>query len=148
MLIDTLATMDPEDSAHCLVCISLVESILEDPSHILRRQLDKLKDQKVQAMKAEGVSYEDRMMELEQLEHPKPDADFMYHTYNQFAQTHPWLASENIRPKVLFVKWWRTSSLLMIMFDAINFKKVKVSYCVISVKPTKLSHNHSGNIAY
>jgi hypothetical protein len=23
----------------------------------------------------------------------------MYHTYNQFAQTHPWLASENIRPK-------------------------------------------------
>ncbi len=98
-LIDTLATLDPEDPAHCLVCISLVESMLVVTCPFCRCQLVIVIVQKVQAMKAEGVSYEDRMMELEQLEHPKPDADFMYHTYNQFAQTHPWLASENIRPK-------------------------------------------------
>lgn len=98
-LIDTLSSLDPEDPEHCLRAISLVEAILEDPSHILRKQLDKVKEQKVLQMKADGVSYDDRMLELEQLEHPKPEAPFIYETFNAFARNHPWLVSQNVQPK-------------------------------------------------
>jgi superfamily II RNA helicase len=79
--------------------MTLVESILENPEAILRKQLDKLKGRKVAEMKAEGLDYDQRMAELEKMEHPKPLRDFVYDTFNQFADRHPWVGEENIRPK-------------------------------------------------
>ncbi len=84
---------------YALDLLTLVESILENPELILRRQLDKLKDRKVAEMKAEGVDYDQRMEELEKLEYPKPLRDFVYGTFNAFADRHPWVGEENIRPK-------------------------------------------------
>jgi hypothetical protein len=39
------------------------------------------------------------MEELEKLEYPKPLQDFVYTTFNAFADRHPWVSGENIRPK-------------------------------------------------
>jgi hypothetical protein len=39
------------------------------------------------------------MEELEKLEYPKPRRDFIYATFNAFADKHPWVGQENIRPK-------------------------------------------------
>jgi len=39
------------------------------------------------------------MEELEKLEYPKPNRDFIYSTFNAFADRHPWVGQENIRPK-------------------------------------------------
>src|SRR5271163_1912187 len=39
------------------------------------------------------------MEELEKLEHPKPNREFVYATFNAFAAAHPWVGQENIRPK-------------------------------------------------
>jgi len=39
------------------------------------------------------------MAELEKMEHPKPQRDFIYGTFNAFADRHPWVGEENIRPK-------------------------------------------------
>jgi hypothetical protein len=50
-------------------------------------------------MKADGVEYDQRMEELEKLEYPKPLRDFIYTTFNAFADKHPWVGEENIRPK-------------------------------------------------
>ena len=50
-------------------------------------------------MKAEGLDYDQRMEQLEKLEHPKPLRDFVYSTFNAFADRHPWVGEENIRPK-------------------------------------------------
>jgi hypothetical protein len=50
-------------------------------------------------MKAEGMEYDQRMEELEKLEYPKPLSDFVYTTFNAFAERHPWVGEENIRPK-------------------------------------------------
>ncbi len=50
-------------------------------------------------MKADGVEYEQRMEELEKLEYPKPLREFVYTTFNAFADKHPWVGEENIRPK-------------------------------------------------
>jgi hypothetical protein len=39
------------------------------------------------------------MAELEKMEHPKPLRDFTYMTFNAFAERHPWVGEEAIRPK-------------------------------------------------
>jgi len=98
-LLETLPLMDPQAPDYALVVLTLAESIVEDPDIILRRQLDRVKDQKMAEMKMEGVAYERRMEELEQLEYPKPNREFIYSTFNAFAARHPWVGQENIRPK-------------------------------------------------
>jgi hypothetical protein len=75
-LLETIPMMDPEAPDFPLVLLSLVESILQDPDIILRKQLDKLKSQKMAEMKMAGIEYEERMEELEKLEHPKPNREF------------------------------------------------------------------------
>jgi hypothetical protein len=96
---DTLPLMDPAAPDYALVVLTLVESILENPELILRKQLDKVKGQAIAAMKADGLDYNQRMEELEKLEYPKPNRDFIYSTFNAFADRHPWVGQENIRPK-------------------------------------------------
>jgi len=98
-LLETIPLLDPEQPDYALVLLSLVEAILEDPHIILRKQLDRVKDQKMAEMKMEGIEYDQRMEELEKLEHPKPNREFIYSTFNAFADRHPWVGQENIRPK-------------------------------------------------
>ncbi len=98
-LLDTLKLMDPWAEDFALDLLTLVESILENPELILRKQLDRIKSIKMAEMKAEGIEYEERLAELEKLEYPKPNREFIYDTFNRFAADHPWIGNENIRPK-------------------------------------------------
>jgi hypothetical protein len=98
-LIETLPLLDAAAETYPLDLLTLVESILEDPDLILRRQVDKLKGRAIAEMKAEGLDYDQRMEKLETLEHPKPLREFVYSTFNEFADRHPWVGQENIRPK-------------------------------------------------
>jgi superfamily II RNA helicase len=98
-LIETIDHLDPDNESFALDLLTLVESILEDPRVVLYRQVDKIKDELIARLKAEGVDYEDRIAELEKVEHPKPNADLIYMTFNEFADSHPWVGHENIRPK-------------------------------------------------
>jgi hypothetical protein len=107
-LIETLPLLDPESPTHALDVLTLVESILENPELVLRRQLDRIKDRAVAQMKADGVEYEQRMEELDKLEYPKPLRDFVYDTFNAFADRHPWVGEENIRPKSIAREMFET----------------------------------------
>ena len=107
-LIEAIPALDPDSETHALDLLTLVESILENPDAILRRQLDKLKGEAVAEMKAAGMDYEERMEELEKLEHPKPLADFVYETFNDFADRHPWVGEENVRPKSIAREMFET----------------------------------------
>ena len=98
-LLDTIPLLDPEQPDYALVLLTLVESILENPDAILRKQLDKVKSAKMAEMKMDGLDYDERMEELEKLEYPKPNREFVYSTFNAFADKHPWVGQENIRPK-------------------------------------------------
>jgi hypothetical protein len=98
-LLDTIPLVDPQQPDYALILLTLVESILEDPDIILRKQLDRVKDEKMAEMKMEGIEYDQRMEELEKLEYPKPNQEFIYSTFNAFADRHPWVGQENIRPK-------------------------------------------------
>jgi superfamily II RNA helicase len=98
-LVDTLTLLDPTSESYALDVLSLVEAVLENPRPVLFAQLDKLKGETIEALKAQGMEYEQRMEELEKLEWPKPNRDFIYDTFNAFSDRHPWVGEENIAPK-------------------------------------------------
>ncbi|RYE80471.1 MAG: DUF3516 domain-containing protein [Myxococcales bacterium] len=99
-LIAAISSLDPTSPSYALDVLSFVESILENPEAILMRQTDQLKRIKLAEMKMAGVDYEDRMKELEKIEYPKPNAEIIYDTFNQFVKVHPWVGqASNIRPK-------------------------------------------------
>jgi superfamily II RNA helicase len=107
-LIDTLKLLEPESPEYALDVVTLVESVLENPEAILRKQVDELKTQRLAELKEQGVEYEQRMEELEKVEHPKPRGDFIYETFNEFARKHPWVGQENIRPKSIVRDMYET----------------------------------------
>jgi superfamily II RNA helicase len=98
-LIDTLPLLDRASADYPFDVLTLCEAIVEDPEQILRRQVDRLKGEKIEELKAAGVPYEERMEKLEAVEHPKPLREFLYTTFNAFALAHPWIEQENVRPK-------------------------------------------------
>jgi hypothetical protein len=98
-LIDTLPLLDRESADYPFDVLTLCEAIVEDPDQILRRQVDKLKTEKLAELKAANVPYEERMEKLDEVEHPKPKREFLYDTFNAWAAQHPWIGQENVRPK-------------------------------------------------
>lgn len=99
-LIDTLPQLDRESPDYPFDVLTLCEAIVEDPDQILRRQVDKLKTEKLNELKAAGVPYDERMEKLEEItEHPKPRREFLYETFNAFSAAHPWVEGDNVRPK-------------------------------------------------
>lgn len=98
-LLDTLPRIPRDSETYALDVLSMVEAIQEDPDPILWKQLDRARGDAVNRMKAEGIEYDERMRRLEEVEYPKPNRDFVYATFNEFAARHPWVGTENIRPK-------------------------------------------------
>jgi superfamily II RNA helicase len=100
-LVEAVELIDPTTETHALDVLTMVESILENPTVVLIKQVDKLKGELVGKLKAEGVEYEERMEALERVEYPKPNAEFIYDTFNLFAKHHPWVGAESIKPKTV-----------------------------------------------
>jgi len=98
-VVDAVERLDPESPTYALDVITLVEAVVEDPEVVLRAQVDKLKGQKVAELKAAGVEYEERMAELDKVEHPKPNLEFLNSSFAAFAQEHPWVSREVLKPK-------------------------------------------------
>jgi superfamily II RNA helicase len=98
-LIAALETLDRASETYAFDVLTLVESILENPQVVLFAQLDRLKTEKLDALKAAGVEYAERMEELDKVEWPKPMKELIYTTFNAFADKHPWVGAENVRPK-------------------------------------------------
>jgi superfamily II RNA helicase len=98
-LVETVGQLEADSETYALDLMTLVESILEDPDVILRKQVDKIKGELVAQLKADGIQYEERMERLEEITHPKPLSDFLYGTYNRFRGEHPWVGGHDVHPK-------------------------------------------------
>ncbi len=98
-LIETIPKLDREAPDYVVNMLSLIEAILEDPTAVIRKQVDKIKTALVAQMKEDGVEYDDRMEALDEVEHPKPGKDFIYQTYNEFVLVNPWAKEAGVRPK-------------------------------------------------
>ena len=99
--IPTAPNPDPDATtrAHALDVLSVIESVLENPSVILAAQVDRLRSELVARLKMEGVEYEERMERLAEVEPPRPLKEFLYGTFDVFRRHHPWVGDENVKPK-------------------------------------------------
>ncbi|MCT2583367.1 DEAD/DEAH box helicase [Actinophytocola gossypii] len=91
--------LDRTDPSYPLDVLSVIESILEDPRQVLSAQQFKARGEAVQAMKAEGIEYDDRMALLEDVTHPKPLEELLHAAYETYRQGHPWVADYHLSPK-------------------------------------------------
>ena len=98
-VVDAVERLAQDSPTYALDALGLVEAIVEDPDVVLRAQVDKLKGQKVAELKAAGVEYEERMIELDKVEHPKPNLEFLVESFAAFEKEHPWVSREVLRPK-------------------------------------------------
>ena len=100
-LLDAIPQLDKEAEDYAFNVVSLIESILENPDIVLRKQVDLLKSELMARLKDEGMEFDDRIEMLDQVEHPKPGVEFIYTTFNAFKLRHPYLGSENVKPKTV-----------------------------------------------
>jgi hypothetical protein len=124
-LLDTLSHLDPMADDYHLQVLTLVESIVENPDLILHRQLDRIKREKMAAMKAEGMEFDARIEELDKLEYPKPLREFIYGTFNTYAAKHPWVGAENIYPKSISRDMYETFQSFGEYIKSYNLERVE-----------------------
>lgn len=88
-----------DDVAYALDVVTIIESVQENPGAIIAAQVNLAKSQLMAEMKAAGVEYDDRMERLSEVEAPKPNKEWLYESFDRFRAHHPWVGSENVRPK-------------------------------------------------
>ncbi len=105
-LVDAVAALDADSDDYALDVLSLVEAVLENPRAILQAQVAARKTELLAELKAERVPYEERIEKLEQVTWPMPGAEFIRATFELFAERHPWVGEESIRPKSIAREMW------------------------------------------
>jgi hypothetical protein len=108
--VEAIQALDPVEDDYALVVLSILESILETPWIVIRRQLDVLKRRLLAELKAQGVEYEERIAELEKVEHPMPEAELIRATFAEFARHHPWVGADDVMPKSIARELYETGS--------------------------------------
>ncbi len=105
-LVDAVSALDPAAEDYALDVLSVVEAILENPRALLQAQVRQRKTELINELKAERVPYEERMEKLEGVTWDKPNADFLYSTFDVFRTHHPWVGDDSISPKSIAREIW------------------------------------------
>ncbi len=93
--------LDPESPTYSLDMISVLESTLDDPRPVLMGQQFAARGEAVNAMKREGIEYDERMALLEEITHPKPLEELLNYTFDTYKESQPWIADFELRPKAV-----------------------------------------------
>jgi superfamily II RNA helicase len=105
-LLEAIFRLDQGLDTYPFDVLSVVEAVTENPRALIFRIEDKLKRQRLAELKAEGVPYEERIEKLDEVTYPKPNANFIYATFDDFRQKHPWLREFNVAPKGLALEMY------------------------------------------
>ena len=97
--LEVIEALDRDEPDHALDVLSVVESVLDNPGPILAAQLDKARTELLAELKRDGVEYEERVERLDEVEYPKPLREELYGAFDRFRNTHPWVGSDNVKPK-------------------------------------------------
>ena len=98
-LLAALELLDPESPTYTLDLISMVEATLEDPKQILRAQERRARDAAMNAMKAEGVDFEERLDRLQDVTYPKPLVEMLDVAFATYCAQVPWANDYELSPK-------------------------------------------------
>ena len=91
--------LDVESPSYALDVVSIVESIVDNPRPVLSAQQFKARGEAVQAMKSEGIEYDERMELLESVTYPKPLEELLQVAYSSYRKGHPWVDDYQLSPK-------------------------------------------------
>ncbi|MCD7102114.1 DEAD/DEAH box helicase [Pseudoclavibacter sp. 13-3] len=91
--------LDPQSETYALDVVSIIEATLENPRVVLIAQQKKARGAAIAELKADGVEYDERMEIIEQIEWPKPLDELLGAAFDQYLQSVPWAADEELRPK-------------------------------------------------
>ena len=91
--------LDAESPSYALDMVSVLESTLDDPRQILAAQQNKARGEAIGQMKADGVEYEERMERLQDVTYPKPLSELLWHAYDVYRTSHPWVGDHPVSPK-------------------------------------------------
>jgi hypothetical protein len=105
-LVDAVAALDRASADYALDVVSIAEAILESPRALLLAQARRRKAELIARLKAEGVPYEERIARLDAVTWDKPIEEFLHATFDLFAEHHPWVRSDSIRPKSIAREMW------------------------------------------
>jgi hypothetical protein len=98
-LLEAASVLDMDGAGYPLELLSLVEAIQEDPRPILAEQVWRKRRELVAKLKAEGVDYDERRRRADLVTHDKPEEEFIRQSFHLFAEKHPWVREEDVRPK-------------------------------------------------
>ncbi|MGD8202407.1 DEAD/DEAH box helicase [Ornithinimicrobium sp. W1679] len=102
----SLELFDRESPTYALDVLSVVESVLDDPMPVLVAQRYKARGEAVARMKADGLEYDERMAELEEVTWPRPLAELLEGTLAIYRQTQPWVREDALSPKAVVRDMW------------------------------------------
>ncbi|WP_066039151.1 DEAD/DEAH box helicase [Herbiconiux solani] len=91
--------LDEDSPTFALDVVSVTEAILDDPRPVLSAQQFVARGEAVQAMKAEGIEYEQRMELLDEVTYPKPLAGLLGEAFDTYRASQPWIGDFDISPK-------------------------------------------------
>ncbi|WP_408630444.1 DEAD/DEAH box helicase [Microlunatus flavus] len=94
-----LDLLDPDAETYALDVVSVIEATLDDPRPILMAQRDRARREAIDAMKAEGVEYEERVVLIEDVTWPRPLAEVLEVAFAAYAKSNPWVLDERLSPK-------------------------------------------------
>ncbi|HEX8079223.1 MAG TPA: DUF3516 domain-containing protein [Jatrophihabitans sp.] len=98
--------LDIESDTFALDVLSVIEATLEDPRQVLYAQQSKARGEAVAQLKADGVEYEERMVLLEDVTHPRPLAELLDAAFGMYRKGHPWLIEHQLSPKSVVRDLW------------------------------------------
>lgn len=134
--------LDPESPSYALDMVSVVESTLDDPRQIIVAQLNKAKGEAVALMKADGIEYEERMERLQDISYPKPLEELLFHAYDTYRQSHPWVGDHPLSPKSVIRDMYEralTFTELISLYDLARTEGIVLRYLASAYKA--LDHN-------
>ena len=89
--IEVIATLDPESLTYVIDVVSVIESILDDPMAILIAQEKAARALEFARMKAEGLSFDERVDQIGNVSWPKPLLEVLTTSYDMYRGHHPWV---------------------------------------------------------
>lgn len=126
-----LELLDGDSPNYALDVISVIESVMEDPTPLLWAQQRRERDQAFHAMKADGVEFDERQAALEEVTWPMPLKDIIEPAFRTFAATNPWVGGAEPSPKSVLremVENAQTFTELVAKYDLHNVEGVILRY--------------------
>ena len=91
--------LDRDSESYPLDVLSVIESTLDDPKQVLQAQRSAARRAALAEMKADGLDYDQRMAQLEDVTYPKPLAELLGAAFETYRGGHPWVADFEVSPK-------------------------------------------------